>query len=65
MEGPNLGQTRKLAEAGKVPVIASGGVGNIRHIRLLRKLPVWGVVVGRSLYEGKLDLRQALLVGRA
>ncbi len=65
MEGPNLEKTRELAEAGKVPVIASGGVGDIRHIRLLRKLPIWGVIVGRSLYEGTLDLRQALLVARA
>jgi phosphoribosylformimino-5-aminoimidazole carboxamide ribotide isomerase len=62
MEGPNLEQTRKLAEAGKVPVIASGGVGDIRHIRLLKQLPIWGVIVGRSLHEGALDLRQAIRV---
>jgi phosphoribosylformimino-5-aminoimidazole carboxamide ribotide isomerase len=60
LSGPNFEQTRKLAEAGKVPVIASGGVGSIEHIRKLRELPVWGVIVGRSLYEGKVDLREAL-----
>jgi phosphoribosylformimino-5-aminoimidazole carboxamide ribotide isomerase len=65
MQGPNFEKTRELAESGAVPVIASGGVGDIRHIRLLRKLPIWGVIVGRSLYEGTLDLRQALLVARA
>src|SRR5688572_23457464 len=32
LQGPNLVNTRQLAEAGKVPVIASGGVGNIAHI---------------------------------
>lgn len=60
MQGPNLQHTRKLAEAGKVPVIASGGVGNIEHIRQLKALPIWGVIVGRSLYEGTLDLREAI-----
>src|SRR4051812_32116534 len=36
MSGPNYEQTRKLAEAGKVAVIASGGVGNIQHVRKLK-----------------------------
>jgi phosphoribosylformimino-5-aminoimidazole carboxamide ribotide isomerase len=60
LQGPNLVHTRLLAEAGKVPVIASGGVGTIEHIRQLRQLPIWGVIVGRSLYEGTLDLRDAI-----
>ena len=61
LTGPNFDATAKLAEAGDVPVIASGGVGSIEHIRRLRELPrVWGVIVGRSLYEGKLDLREAI-----
>jgi len=62
MTGPNFEQTAKLGEAGKVPVIASGGVGSIDHIRKLRELPVWGVVVGRSLYESTVDLKKALVV---
>ncbi len=60
MTGPNFEHTRRLGEATKVPVIASGGVGSIEHIRRLKALPVWGVIVGRSLYEGALDLRLAL-----
>ena len=64
MTGPNFDATAKLAEAGKVPVIASGGVGNIEHIRALTGLPVWGVIVGRSLYEGTLDLKEAIRVSR-
>jgi len=64
MSGPNYEQTRKLAEAGKVAVIASGGVGNIEHIRKLKELPIWGVIVGRSLYEGAINLREAIAVGR-
>lgn len=60
LAGPNLDHTKKLAEAGKVPVIASGGVGTIEHIRQLLELPVWGVIVGRSLYEGTLSLKEAI-----
>ncbi len=60
LTGPNYQQTQKLAEAGNVPVIASGGVGDISHIRQLMSLPVWGAIVGRSLYEGKVDLAEAV-----
>ncbi|MGD0768977.1 MAG: 1-(5-phosphoribosyl)-5-[(5-phosphoribosylamino)methylideneamino]imidazole-4-carboxamide isomerase [Tepidisphaeraceae bacterium] len=63
LQGPNIEQTRAIAEAGKVPVIASGGVGSIEHVRQLRQLPIWGFIVGRSLYEGKVDLAEAIREG--
>jgi len=62
LTGPNFEQTCQLAEATDVPVIASGGVGSIDHIRTLVHLPVWGVIVGRSLYEGKVDLAEAIAI---
>jgi phosphoribosylformimino-5-aminoimidazole carboxamide ribotide isomerase len=62
LTGPNFEQTRAIADAGKVPVIASGGVGNIDHITRLTTLPIWGAIVGRSLYEGKVDLAEAVKV---
>jgi phosphoribosylformimino-5-aminoimidazole carboxamide ribotide isomerase len=64
LTGPNFEQTRQLAEATDVPVIASGGVGSIDHIKTLATLPVWGAIIGRSLYEGKVDLAEAIAVGR-
>ena len=64
MQGPNLEQTRAMAQAGKVPVIASGGVGNIQHIRELATIGVWGAIVGRSLYEGRVNLRDAIEAAR-
>lgn len=60
MTGPNYDATRRLAEAGKVPVIASGGVGKLEHIAEVKKTGAWGCIVGRSLYEGTVDLREAL-----
>jgi phosphoribosylformimino-5-aminoimidazole carboxamide ribotide isomerase len=67
MQGPSIAQTRSLAEATRVPVIASGGVGNIEHIRQLKanSPPIWGAIVGRSLYEGTLDLAEAIRVARS
>ncbi|HEY1683962.1 MAG TPA: 1-(5-phosphoribosyl)-5-[(5-phosphoribosylamino)methylideneamino]imidazole-4-carboxamide isomerase [Tepidisphaeraceae bacterium] len=62
LTGPNFQTTHELAEATKVPVIASGGVGNIEHIHQLKELPIFGVIVGRSLHEGKLDLKEAIRV---
>jgi phosphoribosylformimino-5-aminoimidazole carboxamide ribotide isomerase len=62
LQGPSIEQTIRLAQAGRVPVIASGGVGNIEHIHQLKDQPFWGVIVGRSIYEGTLDLREALRV---
>jgi phosphoribosylformimino-5-aminoimidazole carboxamide ribotide isomerase len=50
MTGPNYPNTAKLVTAGKVPVIASGGVGSIDHIREVKKTGCWGCIVGRSLY---------------
>ena len=64
LQGPNLRHTQLLAEAGKVPVIASGGVGSIEHIRQLRNLPIWGVIIGRSLYEGTVNLAEAIQIAR-
>jgi phosphoribosylformimino-5-aminoimidazole carboxamide ribotide isomerase len=63
MTGPNYEQTRHLVEAGRVPVIASGGVGTIEHVREAKKTGAWGCIIGRSLYEGTVDLRDAVRVG--
>jgi phosphoribosylformimino-5-aminoimidazole carboxamide ribotide isomerase len=60
MSGPNYQETRRLVEAGKVPVIASGGVGSIEHILEVKRTRAWGCIVGRSLYEGTVDLRAAI-----
>jgi phosphoribosylformimino-5-aminoimidazole carboxamide ribotide isomerase len=62
LTGPNFEQTTQLAHATDISVIASGGVGSIDHIRTLRTLPVWGAIIGRSLYEGKVNLAEAIAV---
>ncbi|NDC34523.1 MAG: 1-(5-phosphoribosyl)-5-[(5-phosphoribosylamino)methylideneamino]imidazole-4-carboxamide isomerase [Synechococcaceae bacterium WB9_2_112] len=63
LAGPNLLALRAMAEASSVPVIASGGIGNLEHLLSLLSLEplgVTGVIVGRALYDGRVDLGEAL-----
>ncbi len=60
LAGPNLDATRRLADATGIPVVASGGVGSLEHLRQLRSLPIFGAIVGRALYDGAFTLEQAI-----
>lgn len=63
MQGPNLEATRALAEAISIPVIASGGVSSLRDIEnllLIESSGIAGVITGKAIYTGALDLRQAV-----
>lgn len=63
--GPNLRAYRALALAADAAIIASGGVSVIDDIFALTSIPgVEGVITGRALYEGTLDLAEAIEVGR-
>lgn len=59
-KGVNVGATVALAELVPVPVFASGGVANLADIEALRTTKVAGVVVGRALYDGDIDLAEAI-----
>ena len=63
--GSDAGRTIELAEATDIPVLASGGIGKLDDLRPLLGTPVHGVVIGRILYEGKLDLREAVELVRS
>jgi phosphoribosylformimino-5-aminoimidazole carboxamide ribotide isomerase len=59
--GPNMVATAELAAASSIPVLASGGVGTLDHLRVLARLPnVVGSIVGRALYEGAFTLDDAI-----
>lgn len=60
MKGPNIEATRAMCEATHVPIVASGGVGTLDHLRALRELPVQGAIIGRSLYEGAVTIEDAI-----
>ena len=58
--GVNLAETTALARAISIPVIASGGVGSLADVRAARASGVAGLIVGRALYTGAVDLAAAL-----
>jgi phosphoribosylformimino-5-aminoimidazole carboxamide ribotide isomerase len=61
--GPNVEATKSLAEGVGVPVIASGGISDLNDVaRLLTlsKFGVIGMITGRALYKGTLDLTEAI-----
>jgi phosphoribosylformimino-5-aminoimidazole carboxamide ribotide isomerase len=63
LAGPNLGFLRTMAQASSIPVIASGGIGDLSDLLSLLSLAplgVEGVIVGRALYDGRIDLAEAL-----
>ncbi len=64
LTGPNVERTQELAQAVETPVVASGGVKEVEDIRKLNPIGVAGVIVGRSLYEGTLTLKDALAAAR-
>jgi phosphoribosylformimino-5-aminoimidazole carboxamide ribotide isomerase len=65
LKGVNIEATAALARAVKLPVIASGGLAELPEIRALRlKRGIEGVIAGRSLYDGRIRLSEALQAAR-
>jgi phosphoribosylformimino-5-aminoimidazole carboxamide ribotide isomerase len=64
LEGPNVEATAELAAAVAVPVIASGGVTTLDDVAALARRGLAGCVIGRALYEGRLDLAAAITMAR-
>jgi phosphoribosylformimino-5-aminoimidazole carboxamide ribotide isomerase len=63
MQGPNMEALRELAESIDIPVIASGGVSSVQDLVNLLKLEpigVTGAIVGRAIYTGDVDLKEAI-----
>ncbi len=63
LKGINLDLTLALAEAVSIPVIASGGLASIEDVKAMlqpRAIKLEGAIVGRALYDGRLDAKEAL-----
>jgi phosphoribosylformimino-5-aminoimidazole carboxamide ribotide isomerase len=65
LQGVNVAATVALAEATGLQVIASGGVASLEDLRALRAGgQVAGAILGKALYEGRIDLREAIRLAR-
>ncbi len=65
LQGPNLDSTRELAYSTSLSIIVSGGISSLEDLREVRELEkdgVSGVIVGKALYAGEIDLKEALEV---
>jgi len=62
LEGPNQEMYRQLVQL-KTEIIASGGVSGLEDLKILKQTGVGGAIVGKALYTGAVDLREALLLG--
>ena len=59
---PNFTAIADLVDKMSLPIIAAGGVSSLEHLKKLAGLGVEGAIIGRALYTGDLDLREALKV---
>lgn len=64
LAGPNLAAMQEMRSAVNLPVIASGGVTSAADVSALAGLRLAGCIIGRALYEGKLQLADALAAAR-
>ncbi len=65
LSGVNAAAFVELAEASGAQIIASGGVRSIEDIRALKSADVAGVIVGKAIYTGSLDLKSAIELAEA
>lgn len=60
LTGPNFEAMEKMIASVGVPIIASGGISSLEDLKTLKELGAQGAILGRSLYENKIDLKEAL-----
>ncbi|MDR3709802.1 MAG: 1-(5-phosphoribosyl)-5-[(5-phosphoribosylamino)methylideneamino]imidazole-4-carboxamide isomerase [Capsulimonadaceae bacterium] len=65
LTGPNIPALNDMIDAAGIPVIASGGVGTLKDIRDLAATRAEGVIVGKALYEGTINLTDAIATAAA
>ena len=64
MRGTNLDLYRDLTEKTGLDIMASGGVSTLDDVIALKKIGVWGAILGKALYTGAIDLKEALAAAR-
>ncbi|HEY4711767.1 MAG TPA: 1-(5-phosphoribosyl)-5-[(5-phosphoribosylamino)methylideneamino]imidazole-4-carboxamide isomerase [Dehalococcoidia bacterium] len=58
---PNFDMINKLLTETNTPVIAAGGISKLEHLQRLKELGVEGAIIGKALYTGDIDLREAII----
>jgi phosphoribosylformimino-5-aminoimidazole carboxamide ribotide isomerase len=65
LTGPNVNAMREMVETVNIPVIASGGVSSIDDIKALMEIKnLYGVITGKAIYSGAIDLKEAIKISQ-
>jgi phosphoribosylformimino-5-aminoimidazole carboxamide ribotide isomerase len=64
MAGPNLAALRRMAEAVRTPIIASGGIASLDDVRQVAAAGVEGMIIGKALFAGAFSLADAMAAAR-
>jgi phosphoribosylformimino-5-aminoimidazole carboxamide ribotide isomerase len=67
LTGPNIEATREMIERTRLSVIAAGGISSISDVRRLAELNLPrldGVIIGKALYEGRIEIEEAMTHAR-
>lgn len=62
MSGTNIDLYKQLSAQFKMDIVASGGVSNIENVRTLTEMNMYGAILGKALYTGGIDLKEAIRV---
>lgn len=60
LQGPNVAHTKEMVDATGIDIIASGGVSSLKDLEMLEEINVYGTIMGKSLYENRIDLKKAV-----
>ena len=61
LAGPNFDMIDRLLRETDIPVIVAGGISRLEHLQRLKELGVEGVIIGKALYTGDIDLGEAII----
>ena len=65
LSGTNLEIYKELSEIQGLDIVASGGITFANELKTLNEMGIYGAIVGKAVYEGKLSLKDALAAGGA
>jgi phosphoribosylformimino-5-aminoimidazole carboxamide ribotide isomerase len=57
---PNFTAITELINETRLPIIAAGGISSLTHLKILKQLGAEGAIIGKALYTGDINLKQAL-----
>lgn len=60
LQGPNFEHTKEMVDETGLKIIASGGISSLKDLEILEEIGVYGAIIGKALYENKIDLKKAV-----